>query len=165
MQPLLHAVVKPELLKHQDREVKLLVAACICEITRITAPEAPYTDDILKVNERQRYHLAPTFFEWLFSTQLISILFYLLQDIFHLIVSTFSGLSETSSPFFGRRVVILETLARYKSCLVMLDLECDDLINEMFTTFLSVARCVSSKNFFGIYVFILFTFELLLASC
>lgn len=63
MQPLLHAVVKPELLKHQDREVKLLVAACICEITRITAPEAPYTDDILKVNERQRYHLAPTFFE------------------------------------------------------------------------------------------------------
>lgn len=49
MQTFIHAVVKPELLKHQDREVKLLVATCICEITRITAPEPPYTDDILKV--------------------------------------------------------------------------------------------------------------------
>ena len=49
MQPFLDAVVKPELLKHQDRDVKLLVATCICEITRITAPEAPYSDDVLKV--------------------------------------------------------------------------------------------------------------------
>lgn len=49
MQPLQSAIVKPELLKHQDREVKLLVATCICEITRITAPEAPYSDDVLKV--------------------------------------------------------------------------------------------------------------------
>lgn len=49
MQPFLNAIVKSELLKHQDREVKLLVATCICEITRITAPEAPYSDDVLKV--------------------------------------------------------------------------------------------------------------------
>ena len=50
MQPFLNAIVKPELLKHQDRDVKLLVATCICEITRITAPEAPYSDDVLKVH-------------------------------------------------------------------------------------------------------------------
>ena len=50
MQPFLDAIVKPELLKHQDRDVKLLVATCICEITRITAPEAPYSDDVLKVH-------------------------------------------------------------------------------------------------------------------
>ena len=49
MQPFLDAIVKPELLKHQDRDVKLLVATCICEITRITAPEAPYSDEVLKV--------------------------------------------------------------------------------------------------------------------
>ncbi|KAK4369677.1 hypothetical protein RND71_009152 [Anisodus tanguticus] len=109
MQPLQAAIVKPELLKHQDREVKLLVATCICEITRITAPEAPYSDDVLK-------------------------------DIFHLIVSTFSGLGDINSPSFGRRVVILETIARYRSCVVMLDLECDDLINDMFRTFLNVVR-------------------------
>ncbi|THG11358.1 hypothetical protein TEA_018860 [Camellia sinensis var. sinensis] len=107
MKPFLNAIVKTELLKHQDREVKLLVATNVCEITRITAPEAPYSDDVLK-------------------------------DIFHLIVSTFSGLSDTSGPSFGRRVFILETLARYRSCVVMLDLECDDLVNQMFSTFLSV---------------------------
>ncbi|GMP73501.1 hypothetical protein CsSME_00031242 [Camellia sinensis var. sinensis] len=107
MKPFLNAIVKTELLKHQDREVKLLVATNVCEITRITAPEAPYSDDVLK-------------------------------DIFHLIVSTFTGLSDTSGPSFGRRVFILETLARYRSCVVMLDLECDDLVNQMFSTFLSV---------------------------
>ncbi|XVF75159.1 hypothetical protein PTKIN_Ptkin13bG0164900 [Pterospermum kingtungense] len=109
MQPLLNAIVKPELLKHQDKDAKLLVATCICEITRITAPEAPYSDDILK-------------------------------DIFHLIVGTFNGLSDTAGPSFGRRVVILETLAKYRSCVVMLDLECDDLVNEMFSTFFAVVR-------------------------
>ncbi|KAI4298831.1 hypothetical protein L6164_032348 [Bauhinia variegata] len=109
MKPFLNAIVKPELLKHQDKDVKLLVATCVCEITRITAPEPPYGDDVLK-------------------------------DIFQLIVGTFSGLSDTSGPSFGRRVVILETLAKYRSCVVMLDLECDDLVNEMFSTFLAVAR-------------------------
>ncbi|KAJ7967846.1 sister chromatid cohesion protein PDS5-like A-A-like [Quillaja saponaria] len=109
MKPFLNAIVKPELLTHQDRDVKLLVATCVCEITRITAPEAPYSDDVLK-------------------------------DIFQLIVGTFGGLSDTNGPSFGRRVVILETLAKYRSCVVMLDLECDDLVNEMFGTFLSVAR-------------------------
>lgn len=70
---------------------------------------------------------------WLFT-------FDLLQDIFKLTVSTFSGLSDTDGPSFGRRVIILETLARYRSCVVMLDLECDDLINEMVNTFFAVAR-------------------------
>ena len=65
-----------------------------------------------------------------------------LQDIFQLIVGTFTGLSDTGGPSFGRRVVILETLAKYRSCVVMLDLECDDLVNEMFSTFFAVVRCV-----------------------
>lgn len=108
MQPFLNAIVQPVLLKHQDKDVKLLVATCICEITRITAPEAPYSDDVLK-------------------------------DIFQLIVGTFSGLKDTGGPSFGRRVVILETLAKYRSCVVMLDLECDELVNEMYSTFFTVA--------------------------
>ncbi|CAA2986797.1 sister chromatid cohesion PDS5 homolog A isoform X1 [Olea europaea subsp. europaea] len=115
MQSFVNAIAKPELLRHQDLEVKLFVAACICEITRITAPEAPYDDDVLK-------------------------------DIFQLIASTFSGLSDTNSTYFGRRVVILETVARYRSCVVMLDLECDDLINEMFSTFFTVARDEHPEN-------------------
>lgn len=63
-----------------------------------------------------------------------------LQDVFQLIVSTFSGLGDISGPSFERRVVILETLARYRSCVVMLDLECDDLVRDMFSTFFAVAR-------------------------
>nr|GMD40858.1 sister chromatid cohesion protein PDS5 homolog A isoform X1 [Ipomoea batatas] len=115
MQSFQKAIVKPELLKHQDREVKLLVATCICEITRITAPEAPYNDDVLK-------------------------------DIFDLIVSTFTGLNDMNSPYFGRKVVILETVARYRSCVVMLDLECDDLVNEMFSIFFREAREEHPEN-------------------
>ncbi|CAI9279977.1 unnamed protein product [Lactuca saligna] len=109
MQPLLNAIVKPELLKHEDKEVSLLVAICTCEITRITAPEAPYDDDVLK-------------------------------DIFHLYVSTFNGLRDTKDPSFEKRVIVLDTVAKYRSFVVMLDLECDDLINEMFKTFFTVAR-------------------------
>ncbi|CAH8388794.1 unnamed protein product [Eruca vesicaria subsp. sativa] len=109
IQPFLDAVIKPEILKHQDKDVKLLVASCLSEITRITAPEAPYSDDIMR-------------------------------DIFQLIVSAFSGLDDVGGPSFGRRVVILETVAKYRSCVVMLDLECDDLVKEVFTTFLDVAR-------------------------
>jgi sister chromatid cohesion protein PDS5 len=37
------------LLKHEDDNVKVLLATCFCEITRITAPDAPYNDDILRV--------------------------------------------------------------------------------------------------------------------
>ncbi|KAG7536034.1 Armadillo-type fold [Arabidopsis suecica] len=109
IQPFLDAVIKPEILNHQDKDVKLLVASCVSEITRITAPEAPYSDNIMK-------------------------------DIFQLIVSAFAGLNDVSGPSFGRRVVILETVAKYRSCVVMLDLECDDLVKEVFTTFLDVAR-------------------------
>ncbi|XP_019440010.1 PREDICTED: sister chromatid cohesion protein PDS5 homolog A-B [Lupinus angustifolius] len=109
MKPFFDTIVKPELVKHEDGDVKLLVATSLCEITRITAPEAPYSDDVLK-------------------------------DIFQLIVSTFSGLSDTGSPSFGQRVAILETLAKYRSCVVMLDLECDEMVNDMFHTFFTVAR-------------------------
>lgn len=69
-----------------------------------------------------------------------------------MIVGTFSGLNDTSGPSFGRRVVILETLAKYRSCVVMLDLECDDLVNEMFSTFFAVARYVLFPEFLFILV-------------
>jgi sister chromatid cohesion protein PDS5 len=62
------------------------------------------------------------------------------QDMFELIVGTFDGLKDSKSPTFERRVAILETLARYRSCVVMLDLDCNDLINEMFHKFFCVVR-------------------------
>lgn len=49
IQPSLKAVTREELLRHEDDNVKVLLATCFCEITRITAPDAPYNDDILRV--------------------------------------------------------------------------------------------------------------------
>jgi sister chromatid cohesion protein PDS5 len=43
------AFSKQALLKHEDNDAKVIIATCICEITRITAPEAPYSDDVLRV--------------------------------------------------------------------------------------------------------------------
>lgn len=108
MKPSMDALVQQSLLKHKDKDIRVLVATCISEIMRIVAPEAPYTDEVLK-------------------------------DIFELIVATFQGLNETSSPYFTRRVSILETVAKVRSCVVMLDLECDELIHEMFQIFFSTA--------------------------
>ncbi|XP_078165955.1 binding protein isoform X5 [Carex rostrata] len=109
------AFSKPELLKHEDSDAKVIIATCICEITRITAPEAPYSDDVLR-------------------------------DMFEIIVGTFSGLKDSNSATFPRRVAILETLARYRSCVVMLDLDCNDLINEMFHNFFSVVSDDHSQS-------------------
>ena len=53
IQPCLNAVAREELLKHRDEDVKVLLATCFCEITRITAPEAPYNDDVLRVTYHQ----------------------------------------------------------------------------------------------------------------
>ncbi|GFQ06805.1 sister chromatid cohesion protein pds5 [Phtheirospermum japonicum] len=48
LSPLMKALVAEELLKHSDVDVKVGVASCISEITRITAPDAPYDDDKMK---------------------------------------------------------------------------------------------------------------------
>ncbi|TVU11564.1 hypothetical protein EJB05_45158, partial [Eragrostis curvula] len=105
--PVLKAAVREEFLKHEDEDVKALLAFCFSEITRITMPDVPYTDDVLR-------------------------------EIFYLIVGAFNGLSDVNSRSFGWRVAMLETLERSRLCVVMLDVECDDLITEMFQTFLKV---------------------------
>ncbi|XP_066332031.1 sister chromatid cohesion protein PDS5 homolog C-like isoform X2 [Miscanthus floridulus] len=112
LRPATEALVKKELLGHADSNVRLGVASCISEITRITAPDAPYDDDAMK-------------------------------DVFSLIVGAFEHLDDIESPFFGRRTSILDTVAKVRSCVVMLDLECDDLINDMFHHFL---RTVNSGH-------------------
>ncbi|KAK3158442.1 hypothetical protein QOZ80_2AG0137270 [Eleusine coracana subsp. coracana] len=112
IQPATDALVKKELLGHVDPDVRLAVASCISEITRITAPNAPYEDDEMK-------------------------------DVFTVIVGSFEHLDKIDSPFFGRRASILDTVAKVRSCVVMLDLECDDLILDMFRHFI---RTVSPEH-------------------
>lgn len=50
LSPSLKALVGDELLRHSDADVKVSVASCITEITRITAPEAPYEDEMMRVS-------------------------------------------------------------------------------------------------------------------
>ncbi|GBG74693.1 hypothetical protein CBR_g19098 [Chara braunii] len=98
------ALAQRQLLHHRDKEVRLFVASCLSDILRVSAPEAPYEDTVLK-------------------------------DIFSLMVSIFHGLDDLQSPLFSRRVSILESMATVRICVVMLDLDCDDLILELFTSF------------------------------
>ena len=51
LSPLTNALVTDELLRHENVDVKVAVASCVSEITRITAPDAPYDDDKMKVLE------------------------------------------------------------------------------------------------------------------
>ncbi|KAJ4848173.1 hypothetical protein Tsubulata_049945 [Turnera subulata] len=107
--PSLKALIEDRLFKHSNADVRVAVASCISEITRITAPDAPYEDDQMK-------------------------------DVFQLIVSSFENLADNSSRSYGKRTSILETVAKVRSCVVMLDLECDELIIEMFQHFLKAIR-------------------------
>lgn len=49
LSPTLKALTGEFFLKHSDADVKVAVASCLSEITRITAPDAPYDDDEMKV--------------------------------------------------------------------------------------------------------------------
>lgn len=62
------------------------------------------------------------------------------QPAFELIVDAFHGLEDHHSPMFQRRDAILQSAARVKTCVMLLDLECNDLIEDMFTNFFSSAR-------------------------
>ncbi|VVB10804.1 unnamed protein product [Arabis nemorensis] len=46
--PVMKALFAPRLFEHSDVDVKVSVAACITHIMRITAPEAPYSDDMMQ---------------------------------------------------------------------------------------------------------------------
>lgn len=102
--PILKALIGNGLLRHPYADVKVSVASCITEITRITAPDAPYNDEQMK-------------------------------EIFRLTVAAFGKLSHPSSHGYLKAVSILDTVAKVKSCLVMLDLDCA-LVVEMFKHFL-----------------------------
>lgn len=111
------SLVKEPLLKHADNDVKVFIASCLCEVTRITAPESPYEDDEMK-------------------------------ETFQLIVSSFKDLSDISSRSYSKRISILDNVARVRSSVVMLDLECDSLIVEMFHNFLGSIRDHHSASIF-----------------
>jgi hypothetical protein len=116
--PSVKALVADQLFRHANADVKVAVASCISEITRISAPAAPYADDQMK-------------------------------EVFKLIVSSLDNLSNKSSRSYRKMTSILETVAEVRSCVVMLDLECETLILEMFQNFLKSIRDYHPENVFS----------------
>ncbi|KAG2245268.1 hypothetical protein Bca52824_092868 [Brassica carinata] len=70
-------------------------------------------------------------------------------EVFKLIVSSFENLDDNSSRSYSKRTSILETVAKVRSCVVMLDLECDSLLIEMFQNFLKAVRDHHTGNLFS----------------
>ena len=50
LRPLSHSLIKQGLLRHKDKDVRLLVSVCLCEIIRILAPKPPFNDKAFKVS-------------------------------------------------------------------------------------------------------------------
>uniref|UniRef100_A0A7N2M4S7 Uncharacterized protein n=1 Tax=Quercus lobata TaxID=97700 RepID=A0A7N2M4S7_QUELO len=63
-----------------------------------------------------------------------------MKKIFQLIVVAFENMPHVSTHSYKKVVSILETIAKVKLCLVMLDLEYDALVVEMFQSFLKIIR-------------------------
>ena len=47
--PSVTAFISDQLFRHSNMDVKVSVLACITELVRISAPQAPYTDEQMKV--------------------------------------------------------------------------------------------------------------------
>ncbi|XP_070053724.1 sister chromatid cohesion protein PDS5 homolog D-like isoform X8 [Nicotiana tomentosiformis] len=108
LRPVMRAMVGSELLKNADVDVKFSVVSCLCELSRITAPQQPYDDGLMK-------------------------------EIFQLIVRAFEDLSHSARHYY-KAVHVLETVADVKACVMLLDLECDALVIEIFQLFLRIIR-------------------------
>ncbi|XP_019243875.1 PREDICTED: uncharacterized protein LOC109223867 isoform X2 [Nicotiana attenuata] len=108
LRPVMRAMVGSELVKNADVDVKFSVVSCLCELSRITAPQQPYDDGLMK-------------------------------EIFQLIVRAFEELSHSARHYY-KAVHILETVADVKACVMLLDLECDALVIEIFQLFLTIIR-------------------------
>ncbi|XP_045822859.1 sister chromatid cohesion protein PDS5 homolog C-like isoform X1 [Trifolium pratense] len=104
LSPSLKALVDDKLMRHSDVDVKVAVTSCLIELTRITAPDAPYND-------------------------------HQMMEVFRLIVFSFENLHDKSSRWYEERIWILEVFEKIRLFEVMLDLQCDALIFEMFQNF------------------------------
>ncbi|KAF8021637.1 hypothetical protein BT93_G1934 [Corymbia citriodora subsp. variegata] len=63
-----------------------------------------------------------------------------MKVIFELIVEAFSKLSQPSTQYYEKVLSILETVARVKAGLLMLDLQCNALVVQMFQNFWAIIR-------------------------
>ncbi|KAI4329392.1 hypothetical protein L6164_021660 [Bauhinia variegata] len=113
--PAMKALISSNILRHSEEVVRIWVTSCITEIARITAPDPPFNDDLMK-------------------------------EIFQLTLAAFEKLSDDSDPCYEKAISILENVSLMRSSAVMLDLECDDLILQMFQSFIRIIRLNNSDQ-------------------
>ncbi|KAH0864018.1 hypothetical protein HID58_081229 [Brassica napus] len=63
-----------------------------------------------------------------------------MKEVFEVTVEAFGKLADASCESYKKAEAVLDTVAKVRSSLVMLDLECDDLVLEMFRQFLKIIR-------------------------
>lgn len=78
----------------------------------------------------------------LVQKNIINISFHCEQEFLKLTVAAFENLSHVSGRRYEKALTILEKISKIKIFLIMLDLECDDLVIEMFQRFLRIIRLV-----------------------
>ncbi|KAH9298379.1 hypothetical protein KI387_030061, partial [Taxus chinensis] len=69
-----------------------------------------------------------------------------MEEVYELMIRSFQKLWDTSNPYFDKRVKILGNIAKVRSCIPMLDLDCDDLIFHMFEVFFAALHEDHSQN-------------------
>lgn len=50
IRPMMDALVREDLLNHPHPGVKVGIACCLTEVTRVSAPDPPYDDDVMRVS-------------------------------------------------------------------------------------------------------------------
>lgn len=63
-----------------------------------------------------------------------------IQDIFQMTVDSIKDMDDLSSSLYTKRVSILDIHAKIRSCLLLLDFGCNELIIRMFNHFFKVLR-------------------------
>ncbi|XP_060168100.1 sister chromatid cohesion protein PDS5 homolog C isoform X2 [Lycium barbarum] len=118
LQPVMKALIGNELLSHMNEDVKVSVVSCITELCRITAPQHPYD------NDKQ------------------------MKEILQHTVMALKKLSDVSGRSYYAVVKILESVAKLRACVMLLDLEYDTLVIEIFKLFLGIIRPYHPHNVF-----------------
>lgn len=105
--PVTKALITQKVLWHPNLDIRVLVVSCLSEIARITAPDVPYKEELMK-------------------------------EIFLVIRRALDNLYGAPGDVVKKTITILHSIAKVHSCSLMLDLECDEIIVEMFELFFRV---------------------------
>ncbi|KAF0894385.1 hypothetical protein E2562_038714 [Oryza meyeriana var. granulata] len=88
----------------------------------------------------------------------------LLEDVLKLIVEAFRELDDVDCSSYGTRVSMLETFAEIRGCNLLLDLDCNDLIQDMFHYFFRTTSYATSFFAFLCHIFTTLSVSILLGS-